>query len=41
MLNGYVGQNPFLNLGLLIGGKAQRLCFWYPLLDRIKKKLSG
>ncbi|GAU13302.1 hypothetical protein TSUD_42560 [Trifolium subterraneum] len=35
------GQLPFLYLGLPIGGDPRKLCFWYPLVDRIRKRLSG
>ncbi|GAU10361.1 hypothetical protein TSUD_422740, partial [Trifolium subterraneum] len=35
------GSLPFLYLGLPIGGDSRRLNFWYPLVDRIRKRLSG
>ncbi|GAU46317.1 hypothetical protein TSUD_243380, partial [Trifolium subterraneum] len=35
------GQLPFLYLGLPIGGDPRKLCFWYLLVDRIRKRLSG
>ncbi|GAU28790.1 hypothetical protein TSUD_357760 [Trifolium subterraneum] len=35
------GQLPFLYLGLPIGGDPSKLCFWHPLVDRIRKRLSG
>ncbi|GAU20544.1 hypothetical protein TSUD_131020 [Trifolium subterraneum] len=35
------GQLPFLYLGLPIGGDLSKLCFWHPLVDRIRKRLSG
>jgi hypothetical protein len=28
-------------LGLPIGGDARKLQFWYPLVDQIRKRLSG
>ncbi|PNY14688.1 cysteine-rich receptor-like protein kinase, partial [Trifolium pratense] len=36
-----VGKIPFLYLGLSIGGDPRRLCFWEPVLDRLKHRLSG
>ncbi|CAJ2644200.1 unnamed protein product [Trifolium pratense] len=36
-----VGKIPFLYLGLPIGGDPRRLCFWVPVLDRLKNRLSG
>ncbi|CAJ2673056.1 unnamed protein product [Trifolium pratense] len=36
-----VGKIPFLYLGLPIGGDPRRLCFWEPVLDRLKNRLSG
>ncbi|MCI30863.1 RNA-directed DNA polymerase (Reverse transcriptase), partial [Trifolium medium] len=36
-----VGKIPFLYLGLPIGGDPRRLCFWEPVLARIKNRLSG
>jgi hypothetical protein len=35
------GTLPFLYLGLPIGGDPRRLSFWYPLVDRIRQRLSG
>ncbi|GAU46155.1 hypothetical protein TSUD_401590 [Trifolium subterraneum] len=35
------GQLPFLYLGLSIGGDPRKLNFWYPLVDRIRNRLSG
>ncbi|GAU16594.1 hypothetical protein TSUD_233460 [Trifolium subterraneum] len=35
------GRLPFMYLGLPIGGDARKLQFWYPLVDRIRKRLSG
>ncbi|GAU51648.1 hypothetical protein TSUD_414700 [Trifolium subterraneum] len=35
------GQLRFLYLGLPIGGDPRKLNFWYPLIDRIRNKLSG
>jgi len=35
------GILPFLYLGLPIGGDPRKLVFWYPLVERIKKRLSG
>jgi len=34
------GRLPFLYLGLPIGGDPRKLAFWYPLVDRIKRRLS-
>jgi exonuclease III len=34
------GRLPFLYLGLPIGGDPRKLVFWYPLVDRIKRRLS-
>ncbi|GAU45885.1 hypothetical protein TSUD_401090, partial [Trifolium subterraneum] len=36
-----VGKIPFLYLELPIGGDPRRLCFWEPVLTRLKKRLSG
>ncbi|PNX59158.1 cysteine-rich receptor-like protein kinase [Trifolium pratense] len=36
-----VGKISFLYLGLPIGGDPRRLCFWEPVLDRLKNLLSG
>ncbi|CAJ2647905.1 unnamed protein product [Trifolium pratense] len=36
-----VGKIIFLYLGLPIGGDPRRLGFWEPVLDRLKKSLSG
>jgi len=41
VLNCKVGTIPFVYLGLPIGGNAQRLSFWDPLITRIKTRLSG
>ncbi|CAL5203867.1 unnamed protein product [Lathyrus oleraceus] len=35
------GRLPFLYLGLLIGGDSRKFNFWYPLIDRIKRRLPG
>jgi len=35
------GRLPFLYLGLPIGGDPRKLVFWYPLVERIKNRLSG
>ena len=35
------GRLPFLYLGLPIGGDPRKIFFWYPLVERIKKRLSG
>jgi hypothetical protein len=35
------GRLPFLYLGLPIGGDPRKLNFWYPLIDRVRKWLSG
>ncbi|GAU44567.1 hypothetical protein TSUD_367230 [Trifolium subterraneum] len=35
------GRLPFMYLGLPIGGDERKLQFWYPLVDRIRKRLSG
>ncbi|GAU43299.1 hypothetical protein TSUD_389980 [Trifolium subterraneum] len=35
------GQLPFLYLGLPIGGDPRKLNFWYPLVVRIRNRLSG
>ncbi|XP_024640670.1 uncharacterized protein [Medicago truncatula] len=35
------GSLPFVYLGLPIGGDPRKLQFWYPLVDRIHKRLSG
>ena len=34
------GRLPFLYLGLPIGGDPRKLAFWYPFVDRIKRRLS-
>ncbi|GAU28132.1 hypothetical protein TSUD_295700 [Trifolium subterraneum] len=34
-----VGKIPFLYLGLPIGGDPRRLCFWEPMLARLKNRL--
>jgi len=39
-LNFKIGQVPFMYLGLLIGGDAQRLLFLEPMSFRIKSRLS-
>ncbi|XP_024642310.1 uncharacterized protein [Medicago truncatula] len=36
-----VGNVPFLYLGMPIGGNPRRLCFWEPIVNRIKSRLSG
>ncbi|GAU15385.1 hypothetical protein TSUD_04550 [Trifolium subterraneum] len=36
-----VRKNPFLYLGLSIGGDPRRISFWKPALDRLKSRLSG
>ena len=36
-----VGKVPFLYLGMPIGGNPRRLCFWEPIVNRIKSRLSG
>ncbi|XP_024630905.2 uncharacterized protein [Medicago truncatula] len=36
-----VGTVPFLYLGMPIGGNPRRLCFWEPIVNRIKSRLSG
>lgn len=36
-----VGKVPFLYLGLPIGGSPRRLCFWEPIVNRIKSRLSS
>jgi len=41
VLNCKVGSIPFVYLGLPIGGNAQRLSFWDPLITRIKTRLSA
>jgi hypothetical protein len=41
VLNCKVGKVHFLYLGLHIGGNPQRLCFWDPIVNRIKSRLSG
>jgi len=41
VLNCRVSALPFVYLGLPIGGNVRRLCFWVPLIDRIKSRLSG
>lgn len=35
------GRLPFVYLGLPIGGDPRKLQFWYPLVERIHKRLSG
>jgi len=35
------GWIPFLYLGLPIGGDPRKLQFWYPLVERIRRRLSG
>jgi hypothetical protein len=35
------GNFPFLYLGLPIGGDPKKLNFWYPLIDRVRNRLSG
>jgi len=35
------GRLPFIYLGLPIGGDPRKLQFWYPLVDSIRKRLSG
>jgi len=35
-----VGKVPFLYLGMPIGGNPRRLCFWEPIVNRIKSRLS-
>ena len=35
------GRLPCLYLGLPIGGDPRKLQFWYPLVDRIRERLSG
>jgi len=35
------GRIPFLYLGLPIGGDPRKLQFWNPLVDRIRRRLSG
>jgi len=35
------GRLPFIHLGLPIGGDPRKIVFWYPLDERIKKRLSG
>jgi hypothetical protein len=35
------GRLPFLYLGLPIYGDPRKIVFWYPLVDRIKRRLSG
>ncbi|XP_024636621.2 uncharacterized protein [Medicago truncatula] len=36
-----VGIVPFLYLDMPIGGNPRRLCFWEPIVNRIKSRLSG
>lgn len=40
VLNCKHGCLPFMYLRLPIGGEARKLCFWYPLVNRIKSWLS-
>ncbi|GAU41584.1 hypothetical protein TSUD_271930 [Trifolium subterraneum] len=35
------GRLPFTYLGLPIGGDPRKLCFWHPLVEKIRKRLSG
>jgi len=35
------GRIPFLYLGLPIGGDPRKIQFWYPLVERIRRRLSG
>ncbi|XP_024626681.1 uncharacterized protein [Medicago truncatula] len=35
------GRLPFLYLGLPIGGDPRKIQFWYPLVERIRSRLSG
>jgi hypothetical protein len=35
------GRLPFLYLGLPISGDPRKLQFWYPLVERIRSRLSG
>lgn len=41
VMNCRSGNEPFMYLGLSIGGDARCLQIWFPLLDQIKKRLSG
>jgi len=41
VMNCKYGQLPFLYLGLPIGGDPRRLQFWYPLVERIRSRLTG
>ena len=41
VLNCKVGSIPFVYMGLPIGGNAHRLCFWEPIINRIKSRLAG
>jgi hypothetical protein len=41
VLNCKVGKVPFLYLGMPIGGNPRRLCFWDPVVNHIKARLSG
>jgi len=36
-----VGKEPFLYLGMPIGGNPRRLCFWEPIVNSIKSRLLG
>jgi len=40
MLNCKVDKVPFLYLGMPVGGNPRRLCFWDPVVNRIKARLS-
>lgn len=41
VLNCKVGQLPFTYRGVHIGGNSRQFPFWYPLLDNVRKILSG
>ncbi|GAU43919.1 hypothetical protein TSUD_28600 [Trifolium subterraneum] len=41
VVNCKVGQIPFIYLGLPIGGNPRRHSLWIPLLEKIRKRLSG
>ena len=41
VMRGKHGLLPFMYLGLPIGGDPRKLQFWYPLVDRIRSRLSG
>jgi len=41
MLRCKVGKVPFLYLGMPIDGNPRILCFWEPIVNRIKSRLSG